>query len=134
MTQRVNRQWSIRYDYFIFPITIYLFSQYFCWTGLLEEKLSFKLFDNQHDKEAFFPRILCQHRGGSSDQTKVVVAKQLSLIRCPDVRFLCEISGPGSASSPREIFPDDSVKPSQAFPRSLGYGLKSRGFTLQWRE
>jgi hypothetical protein len=27
---------------------------------------------------------LCRHRGGSSDQPKVVLAKQLSLIRRPD--------------------------------------------------
>jgi hypothetical protein len=27
---------------------------------------------------------LCRHRGGSSDQSKVVLAKQLSLIRRPD--------------------------------------------------
>ena len=54
--QRVNPQWSIQYDYF-FPSTIYLFSRYYCWTGLLEEKLSFELFDNQDDKEAFFARI-----------------------------------------------------------------------------
>lgn len=51
--QRVNPQWSIRYDYF-FPSTIYLFSRYFCWTGLLEEKVGFELFDKQDDKEAFF--------------------------------------------------------------------------------
>jgi hypothetical protein len=54
--QRVNPQWSVQYDYF-FPSTIYLFSRYFCWTGLLEEKLSFELFDKQDDKEAFFARI-----------------------------------------------------------------------------
>ncbi|WP_407157681.1 hypothetical protein [Bradyrhizobium sp. STM 3557] len=54
--QRVNPQWSIQYDYF-FPSTIYLFSRYFCWTGLLEEKLSFELFDKEDDKEAFFARM-----------------------------------------------------------------------------
>jgi hypothetical protein len=59
--QRVNSQWSIQYDYF-FPSTIYLFSRYFCWTGLLEEKLSFELFDKQDDKEAFFARIRAVNR------------------------------------------------------------------------
>ncbi len=54
--QLVNPQWSIRYDYF-FPSTIYLFSRYFCWTGLLEEKVGFELFDKQDDKEAFFARL-----------------------------------------------------------------------------
>jgi hypothetical protein len=54
--QRVDSQWSIQYDYF-FPSTIYLFSRYFCWTGLLEEKLSFELFDKQDDKRAFFKLI-----------------------------------------------------------------------------
>jgi hypothetical protein len=29
----------------------------FCWTGLLEEKLSFELFDKQDDMKAFFARI-----------------------------------------------------------------------------
>jgi hypothetical protein len=30
---------------------------------------------------------LCEHRGGSQDQAKVVIAKQLSLIRRPDALF-----------------------------------------------
>jgi hypothetical protein len=59
--QRVNPQWSVQYDYF-FPSTIYLFSRYFCWTGLLEEKLSFELFDSQDDKEAFFKQIRAANR------------------------------------------------------------------------
>lgn len=61
VTQRVNPQWSIHYDYF-FPSTIYLFSRYFCWTGLLEEKLGFELFDDQDDKKAFFERIRALNR------------------------------------------------------------------------
>ncbi len=63
--QRVNPQWSIQYDYF-FPSTIYLFSRYLCWTGILEEKLSFELFDNQDDKEAFFARIRAVNRNLSA--------------------------------------------------------------------
>jgi hypothetical protein len=63
--QRVNPQWSIQYDYF-FPSTIYLFARYFCWTGLLEEKLNLELFDNQDDKEAFFKRIRAVNRNLSA--------------------------------------------------------------------
>jgi glutathione S-transferase len=36
---------------------------------------------------------LCRHRGGSSDQAKVAVAKQLSLIRRLDAPSLCEKCG-----------------------------------------
>jgi hypothetical protein len=39
-----------------------LFAQYFCWTGLLEEKVSFELFDNQDDKKAFFEQIWAVNR------------------------------------------------------------------------
>ena len=34
-----------------------MFSGYFCWTGLLEEKLSFELFEKQDDKDAFLEKI-----------------------------------------------------------------------------
>lgn len=45
--------WSVTYDYFL-PSTVYLFAQYFCWTELLRQELSFQLFETQADKDAFF--------------------------------------------------------------------------------
>ena len=80
--QRVESQWSIQYDYF-FPSTIYLFSRYFCWTGLLEEKLSFELFDKQDDKEAFFARIRAVNRNLSEfplDQLQDIKSEEDSQI------------------------------------------------------
>lgn len=80
--QRVNPQWSIQYDYF-FPSTIYLFSRYFCWTGLLEEKLSFELFDQQDDKEEFFARIRAVNRNLSAfplEQLQEIKSKEDSQI------------------------------------------------------
>ena len=58
---KVNPQWSIRYNYFL-PSTVYLMSRYFCWTGLLEEKLSFELFETQDDKDAFLDKIRTANR------------------------------------------------------------------------
>jgi hypothetical protein len=48
--------WSARYDYYL-PSTIYLFGQYFCWIRLLEERLSFELFEKHDLKDAFFERV-----------------------------------------------------------------------------
>jgi hypothetical protein len=39
------------------PSTVFLFSQYFCWIRLLEEKLSFELFERQTDKDTFFNKV-----------------------------------------------------------------------------
>jgi hypothetical protein len=48
--------WSAQYDYFL-PSTIYLFCQYFCWVRLLEEKLSFEMFEKQDVKDVFFNHV-----------------------------------------------------------------------------
>jgi hypothetical protein len=59
--KRVNSEWSITYEYFL-PSTIFLFSQYFCWIRLLEEKLSFELFERHADKDAFFSKVYTVRR------------------------------------------------------------------------
>lgn len=45
--------WSASHAYFL-PSSVYLFGQYFCWTRLLEEKLSFELFEAHDEKDRFF--------------------------------------------------------------------------------
>lgn len=48
-----REDWNISHEYFL-TSTIYLFSQYFCWTQLLREKFSFELFESHVEKDAFF--------------------------------------------------------------------------------
>jgi hypothetical protein len=52
----VDKEWAIRYDYFL-RSTVYLFCQYFCWVRLLEESLSFELFQQHHAKDSFMEGI-----------------------------------------------------------------------------
>lgn len=52
----VNPNWSISYDYFM-SSTLYLFGQYFAWTLMLQEELSFELFESQKEKDEFFKAI-----------------------------------------------------------------------------
>ncbi|MET1411788.1 hypothetical protein ABVF61_05940 [Roseibium sp. HPY-6] len=54
--QKINPNWSIDYEYF-FGSTLFLFCQYFCWVRLLEEKLSFEMFEEQTEKDAFFDKV-----------------------------------------------------------------------------
>jgi hypothetical protein len=62
---RVNPEWSIRYDYFL-PSSVYLFCQYFCWVRLLQESLSFELFEKHELKDKFFERIYAVGRSLSA--------------------------------------------------------------------
>lgn len=48
--------WSISYDYFL-ESSLYLFSQYFCWTRMLQEDLNFELFQTQYEKRDFFEAV-----------------------------------------------------------------------------
>ena len=48
--------WNISHDYFLVS-TVYYFCQYFCWTHLLEEQLSFELFEKHAAKDAFFAEL-----------------------------------------------------------------------------
>jgi hypothetical protein len=52
----VDTESSIRYDYFL-PSTVYLFCRYFCWVRLLEESLSFELFEKHEVKDRFMESI-----------------------------------------------------------------------------
>ena len=52
----IDSEWSITVEYFL-PSTVYLFCQYFCYVRLLEERLSFELFQKQKDKDDFFERL-----------------------------------------------------------------------------
>jgi hypothetical protein len=49
----VNPDWAVSYDY-VLPTTLYLFANYFAWIRLLQEKLSFELFESEQVKERFF--------------------------------------------------------------------------------
>jgi hypothetical protein len=48
-----NPSWSISYDYFMCS-TLYLFANYFARTRMLEETLSFELFNSQAEKDQLF--------------------------------------------------------------------------------
>jgi hypothetical protein len=54
--QFVNPSWSISYEYFI-NSTLFLFGQYFAWVQMLQEELSFELFQTQQDKDDFLVAI-----------------------------------------------------------------------------
>ena len=54
--------WSAQYHYFL-PSTIYYFCQYFCWIRLLEERLSFEMFERHDEKDRLFD---CVRRVGSA--------------------------------------------------------------------
>jgi hypothetical protein len=55
-TDKAVPGWSARYDYFL-PSTVYLFCQYFCWLRLLEQRLSFEMFEKHQVKDAFFDLV-----------------------------------------------------------------------------
>ncbi len=50
---RSNPSWSISYDYFMCS-SLYLFANYFARTRMLEETLSFELFNSQAEKDRLF--------------------------------------------------------------------------------
>ena len=52
----ISKAWSIDYSYFM-SSTIFYFAQYFCWTQLLKDKMSFELFQSQSDKDDFLKAI-----------------------------------------------------------------------------
>jgi hypothetical protein len=39
------------------PSTLFLFAEYFAWIRLLQERLSFELFESQETKDRFFAAI-----------------------------------------------------------------------------
>lgn len=52
----VNPNWSISYDYYM-DSTLFLFGQYFAWVRMLQEELSFEVFQTQFEKSRFFKAI-----------------------------------------------------------------------------
>ncbi len=54
--EKVNIKWSITYEYFM-NSTLYLFSQYFSWVRMLQEDMSFELFQSHVEKDRFFEAI-----------------------------------------------------------------------------
>lgn len=54
--KRINLNWSISYDYFMYS-TLYLFGQYFAWVRMLQEELNFELFQSQQEKDKFFKAV-----------------------------------------------------------------------------
>ena len=49
----MDPDWAIGYEYAI-ESTLFLFAEYFAWIRLLQEKLSFELFESQDTKDGFF--------------------------------------------------------------------------------
>jgi hypothetical protein len=50
------REWSVTYDYFL-QSTLFLFGQYFCWTQMLRQELSFEIFRSQKEMQDFFTKV-----------------------------------------------------------------------------
>jgi hypothetical protein len=48
--------WAVSFNY-VMPTTIFLFADYFAWIRLLEERLSFELFESEKTKDEFFKSI-----------------------------------------------------------------------------
>lgn len=48
----VHPDWAVSYEY-VLPTTLYLFANYFAWIRLLQEKLSFELFESEQIKKRF---------------------------------------------------------------------------------
>ena len=61
----IGADWSIRYEYFL-SSTIFLFCQYFCWIRLLQESLSFELFEKHEAKDEFFGKVYAVGRNLSA--------------------------------------------------------------------
>jgi hypothetical protein len=53
---QLNRNWSITHETFM-PNALYQFSRYFCRVGLLNEALSYELFESKQDRDQFFSKI-----------------------------------------------------------------------------
>lgn len=51
-----NPNWAVSYDYFM-KSTLFVFGQYFAWVQMLQEELSFELFQSHKEQEAFFAAI-----------------------------------------------------------------------------
>jgi hypothetical protein len=49
----VDPDWAVSYDY-VLPTTLYLFANYFAWIRLMQEKLSFELFESKQVEKRFF--------------------------------------------------------------------------------
>jgi hypothetical protein len=49
-------EWSVTYEYFL-NSTLFLFGQYFCWTHMLHQELSFELFRSQREMKDFFAKV-----------------------------------------------------------------------------
>jgi hypothetical protein len=52
----VDPDWAIGYEYTM-ESSLFLFAEYFSWTQLLKERLSFELFESQHAKDEFFKAV-----------------------------------------------------------------------------
>lgn len=48
--------WAVSFDY-VMPTTIFLFADYSAWIRLLEQRLSFELFESEETKDEFFKSI-----------------------------------------------------------------------------
>ena len=52
----VHEDWAIEYEYAM-KSTLFLFAEYFAWIRLLQERLSFELFESQDTKDRFFEMV-----------------------------------------------------------------------------
>ena len=56
-TAALNPNWSMDYNYFL-TSTLYQFSRYFCWIGMLEEELSFEVFRSHKEMDEFMGNVI----------------------------------------------------------------------------
>lgn len=54
--RRVKPDWAVSYDY-VFPTTLFLFANYFAWIRLLQERLSYELFESEQVEKRFFDAL-----------------------------------------------------------------------------
>ena len=54
--RRVKPDWAVSYDY-VLPTTLFLFANYFAWIRLLQERLSYELFESEEVEKLFFDAL-----------------------------------------------------------------------------
>lgn len=68
--------WSITHDYFLMS-TLFIFGQYFCWTQLMRERVSFEIFEGNEEADKFFALHLNAGRTISSFPLSEVLYEEL---------------------------------------------------------
>ena len=86
-TAALNPDWSMDHEYFL-TSTLYQFSRYFCWIGMLEEELSFEVFQSHKDMDEFMGNVIAvskalgdypPHYDGTGNDTQVFRLQQRAI-------------------------------------------------------